>query len=150
MSINKPEPTDEDIAALSDAIGDAVKNAIKDGVNVLEWLVGFGNMDDQIGSAVFRFSHNQLESAGPSGIPFGRRWENEGDWELFGHVSARALPRRDECCKELRGKVHELETQLKELMRRLQALERRLVASRVPSERLPSRDMATKKAGRRG
>lgn len=130
LSISNPEPTDEDINALSDAIGEAVKNAVSDGVNVLEWLVGFGNMDDQIGSATFRFSHSQLRGAGGAPIPFSRRWRNEGDWELFGHVVARELPARDDCCKELRGKIKELEGVIAGLARRLKALE-----SRIPDKK---------------
>jgi hypothetical protein len=40
--------------------GSAVKDAIKAGVRVVEWLLGFGNREDQVGSAVFRFSHREL------------------------------------------------------------------------------------------
>ncbi|MDO8359386.1 MAG: hypothetical protein Q7T08_05025, partial [Devosia sp.] len=70
LSISKTEPTEEDIAALSDQIGSAVKDAIGDNVNIFEWLAGFGNQDDQIGSAVFKFSHSQLEGTGGVPIPF--------------------------------------------------------------------------------
>jgi hypothetical protein len=110
LSITKPEPTDEDIAAVSDQIGEAVKKAIGDGVSVLSWIAGWGNMDDQIGSAVFRFSHKQLQDSGGVRIPFGRRWDNEGDWEIFGGVTATELPKReDPCCRELRQRVKDLE-----------------------------------------
>jgi len=109
LSITKQEPTDEDIAALSDQIGEAVKSAIGDGVSVLQWIGAFGNMDDQVGSAVFRFNHGGLEAAGGVPIPFGRRWDNEGDWELFGHIKATPIPRRDSCCDELRKRTDRLE-----------------------------------------
>lgn len=109
LSITKQEPTDEDIAALSDQIGEAVKGAIGDGVSVLQWIGAFGNMDDQVGSAVFRFSHGGLEAAGGAAIPFGRRWDNEGDWEIFGHIKATPIPRRDSCCDELRKRIDRLE-----------------------------------------
>jgi len=116
LSITKPEPTDEDIAAVSDQIGDAVKSAIGDGVSVLSWIAGWGNMDDQIGSAVFRFSHKQLEESGGMRIPFGRRWDNEGDWEIFGGITATVLPKReDPCCSELRRRVKDLETVVRKL-----------------------------------
>ena len=95
---------------MSDQIGEAVKKAIGDGVSVLSWIAGWGNMDDQIGSAVFRFSHKQLQDSGGVRIPFGRRWDNEGDWEIFGGVTATELPKReDPCCRELRQRVKDLE-----------------------------------------
>jgi hypothetical protein len=110
LSISKPEPTDDDVSALSDQIGAAVKDAIGDGVSVLSWIAGFGNMDDQIGSAVFRFSHKQLEDSNGMRIPFGRRWPNDGDWQIFGGITANALPaREDPCCDELRRRVKTLE-----------------------------------------
>ena len=108
LSISKTEPSEEDLAALTGQIGDAVKSAVGDGVSVLEWLGAFGNMDDQIGSAVFRFSHKDLE--GGTLIPFSRRWRNEGDWELFGSVQATPVPRpRPSCCDELKRRLDELE-----------------------------------------
>ena len=108
LSISKTEPSEEDLAALTGQIGDAVKSAVGDGVSVLEWLGAFGNMDDQIGSAVFRFSHKDLE--GGTLIPFSRRWPNEGDWELFGSVQATPVPRpRPGCCDELKRRLDELE-----------------------------------------
>jgi hypothetical protein len=148
LSIAKPEPTDEDIAAISDQIGEAVKDAIGDGVSVLSWISSFGNMDDQIGSAVFRFSHKQLEAAGGVRIPFSRRWENEGDWEIFGGISATALPKReDPCCRELRYRVRELEeavTKLQEGRDPRQPVEEREKATDVGSVRKPAR---ARKAG---
>ena len=49
LSIAKTEPTDEDIAAMADQIGSAVKDAIGAGVSVIDFIVALGNMDDQIG-----------------------------------------------------------------------------------------------------
>lgn len=120
LSISNSEPTQEDIDRMTDQIGSAVKDAIKDGVSVAEWLLGFGNMDDQIGTAVFRFSHGELEAAGGSVIPFSRRWKNEGDWELFGHIQATSIRRPDsKCCEELKRKIKELERTLAEHGKRL-------------------------------
>lgn len=125
LSISKQEPSDEDIAAMSDKIGDAIKQSIRDGVSVLDWIIGFGNMDDEIGSAVFRFSHSQLSQAGGAPIPFSRRWKNEGDWELFGHISAIPIRRPESaCCVELRRRVSALEAKLgrqQKLITRLEA-----------------------------
>ena len=124
LSISKAEPTDEDVAALSDKIGDAVKSAISDGVSVLDWLVAFGNMDDQIGSTVFRFSHSQLEQAAGASIPFSRRWENEGDWELFGHIKATPIRRQEpKCCEDLKRQMKELERILAKHEKRIRRIE---------------------------
>ncbi|WP_157492375.1 hypothetical protein [Geothrix fermentans] len=113
LSISNPEPTQEDIDRMTDQIGSAVKDAIKDGVSVIEWLLGFGNMDDQIGSAVLRFSHGEMQAAAGGAIPFSRRWKNEGDWELFGHIQATPISRPDsKCCEELKRKFKELERTL--------------------------------------
>jgi hypothetical protein len=127
LSISNPEPTQEDIDKMTDQIGSAVKDAIKDGVSVVEWLLGFGNMDDQIGSAVFRFSHGELEAGGA--IPFSRRWRNEGDWELFGHIQATPIRRPDsKCCEELKRKINVLEHTLSEQGKRLSKIEADLKA----------------------
>ena len=118
LSIGHTEPTDEEINAMADQIGDAVKDAIGGGVSVLDWIGAFGNMDDQIGSETFRFSHKQLESAGGMPIPFNKRWENEGDWEIFGSVTATPIRAADsKCCQRLSKRVSELEARLKRLER---------------------------------
>ena len=109
LSVYAREPRawrEEEIQALSDKVADAVKDAIGEGVSVLSWLAGFGNMDDEIGSAVFRFSHSQLEGMNGAPLPFSRRWDNEGDWELFGSITAVTLPDRDSaCCRRLGERV---------------------------------------------
>lgn len=116
LSISHPEPTDQEMQALSDKVADAVKDAIGEGVSVLSWLAGFGNMDDEIGSAVFRFSHSQLEGMHGAPLPFSRRWRNEGDWELFGSITATALPERETaCCRRLSARVDKLEAELAKL-----------------------------------
>lgn len=124
LSIGHTEPTDEEIQAMSDQVGEAVKSAIGDGVSVIEWIAAFGNMDDQIGSAVFRFSHSQLEGMNGAPIPFNRRWDNEGDWELFGHITATAIRRQEpKCCEELKGKVKKLEKVIADQGKRIDRLE---------------------------
>lgn len=123
LSIANPSPSDEDIEALSDQIGEAVKGAVGDGVSVIQWIAAFGNMDDQIGSAVFRFSHNQLAGTGGAPIPFSREWDNEGRWGIYGNITARALPRRPDCCRDLRGRLAELEKALEAQTERLKRVE---------------------------
>jgi hypothetical protein len=124
LSVSNQEPSEEDITAMTDRIGDAVKQSIKDGVSVLDWIVAFGNMDDQIGSAVFRFSHSQLEQAGAVPIPFSRRWRNEGDWELFGHITAVPIRRPESrCCEELKRRMAALEKRVAAHEKRILKLE---------------------------
>lgn len=123
LTIANPSPSDEDIDALSEQIGDAVKGAVGDGVSVIQWIAAFGNMDDQIGSAVFRFSHDQLAGMNGAPIPFSREWRNEGHWGIFGNITARALPRRDDCCRELRARLKEIEKALAAQSSRLKRIE---------------------------
>lgn len=85
------EPTDEEIEALKKQIGDEVTRVISDHVSIADWLGGFGNMDDKIGSEVFRFSHSLLETQGVSGVSFRKRFKNQGDWEIQGGITA--IPR---------------------------------------------------------
>lgn len=144
LSLSNPEPTDADIAAISEQVGNAVKDAIGGGVSVFEWLAGFGNMDDQIGSDSFRFSHKTLEASGGAPIPFSRRWRNEGDWEIAGHIKATVIPRRDsKCCEELKRRLDALEKENAAQDACLQRLEREIggvrdsatTKSKTPSRR---------------
>jgi hypothetical protein len=88
LNFTHQEPTDAEIEAMKKKIGDTVTKAVSDGVGIWDWLTGGGNMDDRIGSEVFRFSHKQLEQQGVSGINFQKRFNSEGDWELQGRVTA--------------------------------------------------------------
>jgi hypothetical protein len=138
LSISKIEPTEADIAAMADQIGSAVKDAIGDGVNVFEWLVGFGNMDDQVGSGIFRFSHKQLEASGGLAIPFSRRWDNEGDWELFGHIKATPIRRHEsKCCLELKRMIAELARTLADHGKRIKKMEAGLEAPKPKASNPP-------------
>jgi hypothetical protein len=127
LSISKSEPSDEDIAALTNQIGNAVESAVGRGVSVFDWLAGFGNMDAQIGSALFKFSHKQLEELGGVSIPFSRRWDNEGDWELFGHLKATPIRRPEsKCCEDLKRKMKELDGTIAGHAKRLTRMEDRV------------------------
>jgi hypothetical protein len=81
------EPTKEEIDAMKKKIGDTVESAISNDVSIWDWLGGLGNMDDQIGSEVIRFSHDELAARGVSGISISQRFKNEGDWEIQGSVT---------------------------------------------------------------
>jgi hypothetical protein len=129
LSISKTEPSDEDIAAMTDQIGAAVESAVGHGVSVFDWIVGFGNMDDKIGTALFKFSHKQLELSAGAPIPFSRRWRSEGDWELFGHINATPIRRPEpQCCVELKQKLKELERALAAHDKRIAKIEAELAA----------------------
>ena len=88
LNVAHREPTEEEIEAMKKKIGDTVTNAIKDNVSIWSWLGGFGNMDDRIGSEVFRFSHDELEMRGVSGISIRKRFKSHGDWEIQGRITA--------------------------------------------------------------
>lgn len=65
-----------------------MRNATKDNVNVWQFVFAGGDMDEQTGSRVFRVSHGDLQSANPFNQAFQKRWDNEGNWEVFGHIKA--------------------------------------------------------------
>jgi hypothetical protein len=88
LKIGHEKPTEEEIKAIRKQVGDAVAKAVADGVSIWDWMGGVGNMDDLIGSEVFRFSHSELEAQGASGIGIQKRFRNQGDWELLGRVTA--------------------------------------------------------------
>lgn len=81
-------PSPEEIEAIKKHIADTVTKAVGDNVSIWDWMGGAGNMDDRIGSEVFRFSHRELEAHGPSGIRINARFRHHGDWELLGQVTA--------------------------------------------------------------
>jgi hypothetical protein len=88
LTIGHQEPTEDEIKAMTKQVADAVTKAVADGVSIWDWMGGAGNMDDRIGSEVFRFSHRELKGQGPSGIAIHKRFSNQGDWELLGRVTA--------------------------------------------------------------
>jgi len=107
LGIRHPEPTSAEIDELTEQVGELVTDAIGDNVSVWDWLRVFGDMDDKVGSAVFRFSHEQLAEAGPDGIPFDQRFQKRvllrttpssppspvivEDWKIEGRVQARVV-----------------------------------------------------------
>jgi hypothetical protein len=67
LTLTHPVPTDGEIAAVTSQIINAVEKAIKKSVSIGDWLGGIGNMDDLLGSTVWRFTHDQLEKS--RGVP---------------------------------------------------------------------------------
>jgi hypothetical protein len=81
-----PSPTDEQIAAMVTAVGDAVNDAISNGVGVWDWLTAFGNMDDKIGTKAVYVSQSDICKALLRGIPIYEDWPNEGHWDISGSI----------------------------------------------------------------
>lgn len=78
--------TDDDIDAYMSQVQQAVTDAVQQEQSFFENIWSWLNADDVIGSKVFYFKHDDLASKGF--IDFSQRWPNEGDWEIFGSVSA--------------------------------------------------------------
>ncbi len=97
------------------------------------------------------FPHGELEAAGGGAIPFSRRWENEGDWELFGHIQATPIRRPDsKCCEELKRKIKELERTLADHGKRLGKIEADLDAQAKGFASAMARTKATAKPMKHG
>jgi hypothetical protein len=86
LGVTHPEVTEADITALTAgaeaAIAEAIESAQSSWENFVSWL----DADDQIGNAVFTFSHDGLVENGSQ--PFAVRWDSEGAWELLGRATA--------------------------------------------------------------
>jgi hypothetical protein len=149
ISLAKPDLTDDDINKFSDQIGAAVNAAIESAVSALDWLFGFGNMDDKIGSRVFLFKHGDLAAANGAAIPFSQRWDNEGAWEIFGHIVATVVPRppppEPKCCDELKREVADLQATIAKEDGRIDQLEGELAKE---NERIRRLEMITQANGR--
>lgn len=89
LSLTNQEVTDNDIAALTSGISSVVSDAIQNQQNFFENLWSFLNPDDKIGHKVWFFKHDDLADGGVT--EFKHRWKNEGDWEIFGHITATPL-----------------------------------------------------------
>lgn len=68
----------------------AVRNAIKKSELTLKNFWRLANPDDMVGTGTQQFNqdelgHNQTKA-------FSTRWNNEGSWELFGHIHSTHLP----------------------------------------------------------
>lgn len=85
-TLTNQEVTAGELAQFETTIQNAVSNAVQNEQNFFENLWSWINPDDTIGFQVFLFKHDDLASKGT--IAFSRRWKNEGDWEIFGNVTA--------------------------------------------------------------
>lgn len=92
ISIISQKIKDEDIDRAISEIGDTVKAAIRSQVSAWEFLSSFGDMDEQIGSTVFRYDHKDMEPRDQFETvvrSFSKRWDNEGAWEISNKITAR-------------------------------------------------------------
>ncbi len=85
-SFSNPNVSDEDLEDFEGDIKSAISGAIQDQQNFFENIWSWLNKDDTIGSKVFFFDHDTLEDDG--NISFSKRWQNEGDWEIRGNITA--------------------------------------------------------------
>ncbi len=83
---SNPDISQQDIAAYMDAVASAVADAVASQQNFFENIWSWLNEDDTVGTRVFFWTHDDL--AGGDTNTFSQRWQNEGDWEIFGHVNA--------------------------------------------------------------
>jgi hypothetical protein len=98
LGILHSEVTDEDINQLTDGAPDKISDAVADAQGAWDNFASWLNADDHIGTKVWTFSHDTLggtpATATTPAIPatpdidFSQRFDNEGDWELFGHIHA--------------------------------------------------------------
>ncbi|RMG97437.1 MAG: hypothetical protein D6706_08440 [Chloroflexi bacterium] len=88
-SFSNQDVSDAEIEAFTDEIKTKIKDAIVDNQNFLENFWSWLNPDDTIGTKVWVFKHDDLDPG--TVINFSQRWRNEGDWEIFGHISSTVL-----------------------------------------------------------
>lgn len=88
-SISNQDVTEDEIKGFTDAIESKIRDAIKNQQNFFENIWSWLNADDTIGTKVFLFKHDDLDPS--TALNFSHRWQNEGDWEIFGHLSSSVL-----------------------------------------------------------
>ncbi|MGH6917783.1 MAG: hypothetical protein ACREJ0_08770 [Geminicoccaceae bacterium] len=81
---------DELIASIKANVSDVVRDAIRTEQNIFEDIWSFLNADDQIGNQVWTFSAEEIKEQ-DNLIALNERWENHGDWEINGEISASVL-----------------------------------------------------------
>lgn len=88
-SLTNQDVSEEEISGFTGSVESAIKNAIVSQQNFFENLWSWLNPDDTIGVKVFVFKHDDLDPAVTEN--FSHRWKNEGDWEIFGHITSTPL-----------------------------------------------------------
>lgn len=92
-----------------------VSKAIKNAQGVLANLWSGLNKDDNIGSAAFTFSQQDIVQRRYS-IGLNQRWRNEGDWELFGAITApNPCQAQLVAVNQQKHKIDEIEAQIRRL-----------------------------------
>lgn len=81
---------DDLIKLIKDNIERVVKDAITSNQNWLEDLWAWINKDDKIGDVVWTYSATEI-IANSYNVALNERWDNEGDWEINGEISASEL-----------------------------------------------------------
>jgi hypothetical protein len=102
LGLAEQELSEEAIARIESAVAAAAEGAMTAAstdlisYTIMGWAMGpsgiisVGAPDDFVGSANFRYTHDTLER--DRQIFFERHWEREGEWKIFGHVSAERVP----------------------------------------------------------
>jgi hypothetical protein len=85
-SVSNQDVSDEELAAFEGQILESVRDAVADEQNFFEDVWSWLNADETIGFRVFTFTHDDLKDQGT--VQFSHRWRHEGDWEIFGSVTA--------------------------------------------------------------
>jgi hypothetical protein len=86
LGASNPDVDEEDIAQLTAGAEAAIAQAVQDAQGAWDNFVSWLNADDHIGNKVWTFSHDNLVEQPDRDIS--QRWDNDGDWELFGRVLA--------------------------------------------------------------
>jgi hypothetical protein len=86
LGVTNADVTGDDIAGLVDRSESLVAAAVEEAQTGWEKCATWLNGDDQIGRAVWTFSHDRLANETPIG--FSHRWTRSGDWEIFGAADA--------------------------------------------------------------
>jgi hypothetical protein len=88
LEFGHQEPTAAEIRTMKTRIGESVAKALENNVGAWDWLAGLGDMDDKIGSALFYFSHAELEEQVGGELEFAKRFRRSGDWEISGYATS--------------------------------------------------------------
>jgi len=80
---------EDEIEEFQGSVSDKIKDAIVSQQNWLEDFWSWLNKDDTIGSKTFTFTHDSLETNMEQ--DFSHKWDNEGEWEINGKVTASPL-----------------------------------------------------------
>lgn len=88
-SLTNREVTREEISGFEEQVKSEIKDAIRDQQNDFENAWSAINPDDTIGTEVFIFNQDDLVPG--TEVEFSKRWENEGDWEIRGHLTVHPL-----------------------------------------------------------